>query len=129
MDLPPKDLDPNGRVQFRWRNEQTQAYKAQVAAAARNAMRGCGWTQPMSRARLSLFWALQDKRPAALRKSDRRYHPMDSDNAVASAKALIDGLTLSGAIGGDTWEQLELGRVHASRTEGPYVEVTLEAEL
>lgn len=126
VDLPPKDLNPNGRVQSRWKNEETQGYKLQVSATARNAMRAAHWVKP-ERARVSLCWGLLDKRLPALKKRDPRYHPEDSDNAVAAGKALIDGLTLAGAIVDDRWESMELGRVWATRTDGPWVEVEIEA--
>lgn len=128
VDLPPKALNPNQARHVHWtdKNDITVAYKLQVSAAARNAMLAARWVKP-ERARVSLWWGLLDKRLPALKRRDPRYHPEDSDNAVAAGKALIDGLTLAGAIVDDRWESMELGRVHATRDDGPWVEIEIEA--
>ena len=128
VDLPPKSLNPNQARHVHWtaKTEAIDAYKGQVKAAAQNAMVRARWVRP-ERARVSLWWGLLDERLPALKKRDPRYHPEDSDNAVAAGKALIDGLTLAGAIVDDRWESMELGRIHATREDGPWVEVTVEA--
>jgi len=128
VELPPAYLSPNQARHVPWKlkNDTTVTYKLQVQAECANAMRRARWVVPVQ-ARVSLLWGLHDARSLKHKNLDPRYHPEDSDNAIEAAKPLFDGLTLAGAIVDDRWESMVLGGVTATRTEGPWVEVTIEA--
>lgn len=119
VDLPPKELSPNGRFHRQEKARATADYRELVgflAAAERNRM---GWVAP-KRARMSMVWGLARAPKGSCR-------PNDPDNAVGAAKALIDGLRDGRVIEDDSWAALELGSVTATFEDGPWVKVTVEA--
>lgn len=122
--LPPRELSPNGAgaAGRRWKHPAGDRYRKEVALLAQQAAFAAGWDCPAA-ARLSLHWGLKGR----LKADGRYYGPQDADNAVAAFKAGIDGIVAAGLLAGDTWEHLSLGAITATRQDGPWVEVTLEA--
>lgn len=119
--LPPMEVSPNRRFDRRAKARAIACYREQVGFLAVAAARAVDWTPP-EKVRLGLLWGLQD----GDRRGSGLYHPRDADNAVAAAKALIDGLRDAGVIRDDNWASLKLGDVDATEEGGPWVRVTVE---
>lgn len=119
--LPPVECSPNRARNVHWaaKNAAIDQYRRDVAIVAIDARNRAKWREPAARARVTLVFGLKGKSPG-------RYRPADADNAVASAKALIDGLVDAALIEDDRWAILELGRVSATFEDGPWVEVLVE---
>ncbi len=124
IDLPPKVLSPNLAQGVHWgrKGPAAREYRALAMVRCREAANG----KRFGRARISFLFGLRDRRPAAVRREDARYHPSDFDNAVGSLKALIDGIVDAGVIPDDSWRHLECGEVRCDFERGPWVEVRLE---
>lgn len=79
LDLPPKELSPNGRTHWARKARAVRQYRMKAWAAARTETNAYRWE--WERAELRAVWFLPDRR--------RR----DPDNLMSSLKAAIDGLT------------------------------------
>lgn len=121
VDLPPAEVSPNGRFHRREKARAIADYRKVVGFLAASEVHTLRWVAP-AKVRLSLLWGLKDGRKGG----GWFYHPRDADNAVAAAKALIDGLRDAGVIRDDNWASLKLGDVDATTEEGPWVRVTVE---
>lgn len=119
VELPPVALSPNERVDRRTKARETARYRELVGFLAVAERHRTGWMAP-GKARLSMVWGMRGSHPGTCR-------PRDPDNAVAAAKALIDGLRDAGIIVDDNWAALELGSVTATFEDGPWIRVTVEA--
>jgi len=119
--LPPSELSPNRTRNVHWarKHAAVESYKAECRVLAIDARNRAKWKAP-ARVRLELLFGLKGK-------ATGRYKPEDPDNAVGSVKALIDSMVAAGLFEDDKWAILELGRVAATREDGPWVEVRLEA--
>lgn len=124
VELPSKISSPNyhGDPSRMGRYRESLTYKTEVLVKAREAMQRRRWTAP-ERARVSLLFGLS----TGYADRSRYYRPNDSDNAVAAFKAGFDGLTEAGVIKDDRWAHMVLGEVEATRQDGPWVRITVEA--
>lgn len=123
VDLPPVELSPNSRAHRMVKQRATREYRDVVGYLAIGEARRVQWVTPQ-RARVSFLWGLRDHRSAAAKMLS--YHPEDPDNAVASLKALLDGLRDARVIRDDRWSALQLGSVDATFEDGPWVRVRVE---
>lgn len=125
--LPPQGLSPNSdRASSRKAKARLfEAYRTDVHILAVDARNRAGWRAP-ARARVHLLFGLRRARMVKGQKQPY-YYPADWDNAVASAKALMDGLRSAEVIVDDDWEHLEAGAIRHTDGDGPWVRVTVEA--
>lgn len=85
LPLPPKALSPNARVHWAAKARAVRGYRARAMVMARRAGRPHGWGE----ATVRITWYAKT-----------RTHP-DPDNALASLKAGIDGITEAGVLADD----------------------------
>ena len=126
LPLPPRALSPNASNQRRGphsaKSLAVAGYLEMVAMLVRSEVGLRGWSAP-SCGLVSMVWGL--KRGHWSLDPDM-YFPGDPDNAVASFKPGFDGMVLGGALEGDTWAHMVLGRIESTRAGGPWVRVTVE---
>lgn len=135
--LPPRWLSPNGSHGHWSREAESRLlYRTEVFEAAYNAVVKAKWKAP-ELASISLVFATRwsskcdsTDHLAAGRKLPCcrcRYGPMDIPNAISAFKAGFDALKDGHAIREDHFRALELGRVTIDPSQGPWVDVTLQA--
>ena len=122
--LPPRELSPNRTRNEHWsgKSEAVAAYRQLAMVQAHNAAVTVQWTNP-AKCRVSLVFGLKDQSVA----DKACYHPRDADNAVASVKALVDGMVDAMVLESDRWANMELGSVTADKLRPASVYVTVEA--
>lgn len=96
-------LSPNSGKHRRTREPYAQSLKTAAALATRENLRGTSWqSQRLLRVELRIYW-------------ERGHKRLDYDNAIASCKALLDGVFQE--IGADDRQVMEIKLVQG-RTEG-----------
>ena len=107
VDLPQRECSPNSTAHWRLKYEAKQRAKTEARIeglrAAKKAKLTTALNSPVTLT--AEFYMCRGK------YSYIHYHPRDEDNAIASLKASIDGLTESGAICGDAAKNLKIGGV------------------
>lgn len=125
LPLPPRVLSPNDssnrQSHGRAKIQAIAIYKHMVWTLALNEVRRLRWRAP-GFARIFYRFGLGGITPGS-----GLYQPEDWDNAVASIKALQDGLVKAGVVVDDDWGHLACGGVSHTRLEGPWVEVRVQA--
>jgi len=127
VDLPPRECSPNGRFDRHEKAAAVADYRHLAYVHATNARVKSNlewpneWICP-TLARVSLKFGLKDQNLA----DASRYHPRDADNALASCKALIDGMVDAKCLASDRWANMEIGSITADPklAAGVYVTVT-----
>lgn len=91
LPLPPKELSPNARVHWRVKSKATGGYRERAMYA--------GWDLfPRSSSA-----PLHNTATVQVQWFTKTAHRPDGDNALASLKALFDGLTDAGIFSDDKW--------------------------
>lgn len=104
--LPPGDCSQNAHTHWRNKHKASAPYREHCSYLFRQAA-GKSW-QP-SRVRLSfVFWC--GKTP------DKRYRPLDCENALASVKPMIDGFVDAGMCKSDSYRWVTIGGIEIRRT-------------
>ena len=121
VSLPYRSLSSNGnKGSWRVKHRATSEYRSEAMLLAGQAMARVRWSRP-ERASVVLEFGIKGGRAAG------RYQPRDEQNALASAKALIDGMVDAGVVADDSRKHLSIGGVDISDKWGPAVRVTVVA--
>lgn len=128
LPLPPRALSPNNSRQARGPFSAStiarRAYREAVGLMVASAVREQRWSAP---ARASLDLVFGTKREPRWMSSGR-YYPRDADNALSAFKPGLDGLADGGALPGDDYRYVASTTVRVTRSEGPWVRVTVREE-
>ena len=91
VSLPSKDLSPNARVYWRRKSEAVKLARQEAKLKAESAMNELNWRKPprWKSATVAIHWYARTR------------HKTDSDNMLASCKAVFDGLEDAGIVEND----------------------------
>ena len=118
--LPPGDCSPNAHVHWRRKHKAAKPYREEAAILFRAL--GKGWNPGKVRLSFVFFCG-----PTI----DKRYRPLDCENALSSVKPLIDGFVDGGMCPSDSYKWLSIGSIEIRRTkrdcEGKaHIQITVE---
>lgn len=103
--LPPEDCSPNAHVHWRRKHKAAKPYREEAAILFRAL--GKGWTPGKVRLSFVFFCG-----PTI----DKRYRPLDCENALSSVKPLIDGFVDGGMCPSDSYKWVSIGSIEIRRT-------------
>lgn len=118
---PPQELSPNRSRNGHWskKSEAIKNYKLMSMSQCFQAMKCCDWVMP-AKVRVSYEWEMGTERKTGA------YRPRDDRNAIASLKALDDGIVMAGAVNDDDRKHWQFGGI--AFTQGyDMITVTVEA--
>lgn len=129
LPLPPRGLSPNARLHFRAKSPIKNDAFGTAYLGTLEALGRLTWEGDV---RMSLAFCKHGAwRPQCLHRTRNKNrcpecpsYPTDADNAIASFKAYQDGIAR--ALGIDD-RRIHLGEITIDATQGPYVQVTIEA--